>query len=676
MKNEKQTVGSKIYNRLFNNAKVKKFFSVSLLSNYSLNWTAQNYLRAYEISAYVYGAVRKRAEKVGEIEFRLTDSRTGKEIENNKILDLLAQPNEYQAKSEFFQLYQIYKDLTGEAYIYLVRLGDNPNSEVKEMHLLRPDLFIKHTFDDKGSITGYVFTKESGGGQITYDANDIIFSNYPNPFDKYRGLSPLKAGALAVDTENQLSTYHNKVLQNGGKIEGILSFKSELTDSQIEQAKAQFEKHFSGSEKSGKPLVMAGDATYQNLGLTPGELSYLESKKMTRDDILLIYGVPKAIVAQTDDVNYANAKEGKSIFLSETVRPLLQDLTEKLDQSLVVDGITLDFVDPTPEDVEQAIKKIDCGARNYYMTINEMRVLSGMDEIDGGDVFMVPFNLMAVNRLDETGIDSSPVTAGLKTKQEVDTYIKSVPHPLKNKDFRLKYHANYLATIAKQQKEVLKAVRRIVSGQKKRMVAKMTNMPKSVKGKKAMRKKGVVDDFFDLSIEMSLAKEQLLPFLEKIAVESGNAGFKLFNVGKPYVLSAQIKSTLDKRSELFARETTTTTYKQLQRAFKQSFDNSETNDQLVDRIENVFGDIGRGRAKVIADTETLVANQTGAYDSYKSAGVPIKIWVSVLDSSTRESHADIDGEERLLDVPFSNGLMHPGDPSGDAAETVNCRCTI
>ena len=52
----------------------------------------------------------------------------------------------------------------------------------------------------------------------------------------------------------------------------------------------------------------------------------------------------------------------------------------------------------------------------------------------------------------------------------------------------------------------------------------------------------------------------------------------------------------------------------------------------------------------------------------------VKQWDATLDGLTRESHVAVDGEIRELDEPFSNGLMFPGDPSGGAAEVINCRC--
>lgn len=54
----------------------------------------------------------------------------------------------------------------------------------------------------------------------------------------------------------------------------------------------------------------------------------------------------------------------------------------------------------------------------------------------------------------------------------------------------------------------------------------------------------------------------------------------------------------------------------------------------------------------------------------------VKQWDATMDASTRESHQMVDGEVRALDEKFSNGLMYPGDPSGSAAEVINCRCVL
>jgi uncharacterized protein with gpF-like domain len=137
------------------------------------------------------------------------------------------------------------------------------------------------------------------------------------------------------------------------------------------------------------------------------------------------------------------------------------------------------------------------------------------------------------------------------------------------------------------------------------------------------------------------------------------------------------------RTEVFIRTINETTYKKLQKEFEASLAAGENRNQLIERVQTTYKSINEARAAMIARTEVHNATQYGTMEGYRQAGMSLKIWVSVGDSDTRGSdptdeadHLSMDGEERPLDMPFSNGLMFPGDPKGSAAETINCRCVI
>ena len=100
--------------------------------------------------------------------------------------------------------------------------------------------------------------------------------------------------------------------------------------------------------------------------------------------------------------------------------------------------------------------------------------------------------------------------------------------------------------------------------------------------------------------------------------------------------------------------------------------------KMMGTYENPGGSLAY--AMRIARTEGHRIQVQGAMDACykakdKGADV-VKQWDAALDSRTRDSHAQVDGEIRELDKPFSNKLMFPGDPSGGAAEVVNCRCAL
>lgn len=101
--------------------------------------------------------------------------------------------------------------------------------------------------------------------------------------------------------------------------------------------------------------------------------------------------------------------------------------------------------------------------------------------------------------------------------------------------------------------------------------------------------------------------------------------------------------------------------------------------EIVRNLDNVTNE-GVNSSYRICRTEMGRVSQEAKYDSMvkaKESGADVvKQWDSTMDSKTRESHAKVDGEVKELDEPFSNGLMFPGDPTGGAAEVINCRCVM
>lgn len=100
--------------------------------------------------------------------------------------------------------------------------------------------------------------------------------------------------------------------------------------------------------------------------------------------------------------------------------------------------------------------------------------------------------------------------------------------------------------------------------------------------------------------------------------------------------------------------------------------------KMVGTYDNPGGSLAY--AMRIARTEGHRIQVQGTMDACykakdKGADV-VKQWDSTLDKKTRESHQQADGEIKELDEKFSNGLKFPGDPSGGAAEVVNCRCAL
>ena len=104
---------------------------------------------------------------------------------------------------------------------------------------------------------------------------------------------------------------------------------------------------------------------------------------------------------------------------------------------------------------------------------------------------------------------------------------------------------------------------------------------------------------------------------------------------------------------------------------------------LADDLQDRIPTMNRDSAIRTARTAVTGAQNAGRMDSYTAAqkmGIKLKKrWLATIDGRTRHEHALLDGHTVDTDKPFKvDGyeLMFPGDPSGPAHLTYNCRCTL
>lgn len=637
------------------------------------HWSKADFLNANEISLYTNRAIAKRAEKVAEIDFVLT-KQNGDVEENHPLLSLLHRPNDLQTGRQFWALYQTYKDLTGCTYIWKEPKSPDftsgNNFDVKALHLLRPD-YVTIRYDSDGNISEFVYSTP-WGKRLTFPPEQIIYSYNPDPKKPTEGLSLLQGGIRSIDTEVQLNKYHANVLRNGGKVESVVKFKSpNLNKQQAKELREQYEEQFAESRNSGKPMFLGGDAEVLNMGLNPSELSFLETKGVILNDIAIMTGVPKTVLGVPTGETFANSQAAISIFLRETIKPLLTDLAETLNWRLVPDELTLDYVDPTPEDKDMKLKETESGVKNYYMTINEARERHDLEPIDGGDQILAPLNVVPLENVEEQPEEPADPPEAPDEEDEDEQRTAPKTHPLRDKFVRERYHKLMVKRMDRDEQKVLDEIERYFADQKRRIVEYIDG------GTRVYRRKDLIEDAFDKEVELNLAKQTLLPLIRSILQRSGENAIEFVGSSSQFVLSAQMESWLDQRSALFAESVTNTTFETLKDQFSQSLEAGEGRQALVRRIGETYAGFTENRARTIARTEVHGATQQGTFEGYKQAGLKTKIWVATFQN-TRDSHAVLDGEEVPMDKPFQtiNGysLMYPGD--GPPEESVNCQCSI
>lgn len=233
---------------------------------------------------------------------------------------LLAAPNRYQTRNEFFETLIINLLLSGNAY-------------VRKNLLLSRDTIPGSLICMSASQTEVMLLKDGNRVYTFTDGRDAIAIAQENvwhvmamPSNSIVGLSTLQYGArsmgIAIAAEDRVST----LAANGFKPTGVLMIDRLLKPEQRAQIRGQFNDL---QEGKGDPLkVLEAGMKYQQVSMNPKDVQLLETRKFSVEDIARFFGVPSILINDNGAVTawgtgIGEIKEG---FYTLTLQPLLEKL--------------------------------------------------------------------------------------------------------------------------------------------------------------------------------------------------------------------------------------------------------------------------------------------------------------------------------------------------------------
>jgi HK97 family phage portal protein len=322
-----------------------------------------------------------------------------KEIEDHPLLDLMRRPNPGQGASEFMEALVAFYMIAGNSYVEKVAAaGKAP----KELWVQRPDR-IKIVPGNNGLPQEYQY--HLGGDKRSWPVDPVtgisplLHLKMFHPLNDWYGMSPIEAAAADIDQHNSSKAWNVAMLQNAASPSGVLVFSptegtQTLTDAQRERIKSELVEGWVGARNAGRPLVLEGAWNWTPTGISPQEMDWLGGLNMTSREIAQSVGVPPMLLGIPGDNTYSNYQEARLALWEETIIPLLVHIKDEFNVWLTPhfgEDLYLepDF-DEIPAIAEKREKKFTMLQGADFLTINEKRRALGYDDVEGGDVILVP----------------------------------------------------------------------------------------------------------------------------------------------------------------------------------------------------------------------------------------------------------------------------------------------
>ena len=341
------------------------------------------------------------------------------QITDHPILDIWANPNPLQTRTEYVTNWCGFKLLTGNAFQNGVAPAIGINKGVFQELYIMPSQHIEIVPGGiREPIKKYILN--AGIKRIPFDPEVVNHSKYFNPVfedgQSLYGQSPLQAAFRNLTSSNDADAARTSSYQNNGAI-GMISGNGKdstmkMSDKELEAMSDAYKEKFGGTKNINKVLFTTSQIRWDSMGLSPVDMAILDSKIHDLRTFCNIYGTQSQNFNDPENKTFNNVKEGKKADMTNAVMPLLNSLRDELNGWFVAgysraEGREL-FMAPDWKNVavlqEDIQKLVNWLAKAWWIPGNKKLRIMGMDESDDPnmDKIYIPSNLKELGKEDTT----------------------------------------------------------------------------------------------------------------------------------------------------------------------------------------------------------------------------------------------------------------------------------
>lgn len=340
--------------------------------------TAVGAVKKYPI---VYGCVSARSDAIAPLGIKVFDTKGGQEgeVKDHSFYQTYSNPNPYQGSFEFIEQVSQSLDITGNAFIAL-----EGSSKALEMYLL-PTKYVAVIPDAKKKVKEYLYY--INGQSVKYKPEEIIHIKYSDVDDSYYGVPPLASANDILTFENYRIQFANQFFKNGAVPVGLLETEAVLGDSLLRKLRGEWSAIHGGIANAHKVAILQGGLKYKSLTSPLKDLELGNLKRLSKEDIQMIFKVPDSILGSLDGTGGKEGKDSLTMFWRSSLIPHLarieSALNRGLKKELFKDGkqlfrFNLKTVAALSDDKESTAKYLSTLLSGSVMTPNEARAVVGL----------------------------------------------------------------------------------------------------------------------------------------------------------------------------------------------------------------------------------------------------------------------------------------------------------
>lgn len=281
-------------------------------------------------------------------------------------------------------------------------------------------------------LTPEYFEIKGGNGKVLLPADRFVYFRGYSPDDDF-GTSPIESLRQILSEEWQASRMREQTMRNGARMSGYLERPAEApwSDGARERFRKAWRAQYTGDgpQAGGTPILEDG-MKFVSASQTAEQLQYIESRKLTREEVASAYFIPPPMVGLMDSATFSNITEQHKMLYQDTLGPWLQMIAQELALQLIPDlpdtdnaYVEFNLAEKLRGSFEERAGQMQTSVGGPFITVNEARAMDNRTPLPGGDELIRPLNVTQNGDQDpvqaEPADDTPPPPAGDDPIEEI-----------------------------------------------------------------------------------------------------------------------------------------------------------------------------------------------------------------------------------------------------------------
>lgn len=329
-------------------------------------------------NSWAFSGIRMIANEISAVPMEVFHN-TSVEREPTPVADhpfeiILRRPNPAMGRAFFWQYLTWWLELDGNCFFFVApdELGNPaelwplPSNEIRVVPGNK-DRFIDH------------YEYWANGQRFVIPSEFVCQIMFPNPFNIYRGVGPLIAAMLPVDSDLAMSRWNGSFFAADNVMpSAIINLASGDANRPIDpvdaaKLKEELKEDYSAYRRKTMVTNATGTIDVELLAWSQKEMDFLGGRVATREEILIDLGIPPGLLDKS--VTEANATVADNTFKEKTIWPTLCLMAEQITGQVIIPFYGSEyeaiFKDIRPVNRKQELEESDRAEK--VLTINEMR---------------------------------------------------------------------------------------------------------------------------------------------------------------------------------------------------------------------------------------------------------------------------------------------------------------